>query len=52
MKLNANDVVVSSFETEERSVAQPVTDPITIDPQEPTPATHCYVCPEDTPKCW
>jgi hypothetical protein len=52
MKLNTDDVVVTSFQTEERSVKDPATDPVTIDTDEPTPATHCYVCPEDTPKCW
>jgi hypothetical protein len=39
MKLNLEDVIVSSFETTPgRSVDLPTTD-------DPTPATHCFDCP-------
>lgn len=52
MKLNPQDVVVTSFATVPgRTVDPVVTDPVT-DPNEPTPATHCYVCPEETQNCW
>jgi hypothetical protein len=50
VKLNPQDVVVTSFATAAgRGVDPVVTDPAT---DEPTPATHCYVCPEETQDCW
>lgn len=39
MKLNPEDVMVTSFETSSPfAVSRPTTD-------DPTPATHCYDCP-------
>jgi len=47
MKLKTEDLVVTSFETNV-DVLRPITDP-----NDPTPATHCYVCPEETQRnCW
>lgn len=41
MKLNPEDVIVTSFETSSSfAVSRPTTD-------DPTPATHCFDCPGD-----
>jgi hypothetical protein len=42
MKLNPEELEVVSFDTEVQSYQ--VDDQITIDPNHPTPATHCFVC--------
>ena len=49
MTLNLQDLVVTSFTIGDDQFGR-TTDPAT-DPQEPTPATHCYVCPEETQTC-
>ena len=46
MTLNLEDLVVTSFATGGDQFAL-TTDP--ADPNEPTPATHCFVCPDDSP---
>ncbi|MBW3572445.1 MAG: hypothetical protein KY467_15190 [Gemmatimonadetes bacterium] len=47
MKLNSEDLVVTSFQTNEE-VISPITDP-----NDPTPATFCYICPAETEQnCW
>lgn len=45
MKLNPEELEVVSFDTsaEEASV-QALYRPITVDPNDPTPASHCFVC--------
>jgi hypothetical protein len=54
MTLKPEDLVVTSFATGDDAFrlvkTGPATDPVT-DPNEPTPATHCYVCPEETQTC-
>jgi hypothetical protein len=50
MTLKPEDLVVTSFATGDDSFRVVKTDPAT-DPNEPTPATHCYVCPEETQTC-
>jgi hypothetical protein len=50
MKLNPEDLVVSSFDTtaaDRLVISRPTTDP-----WDPTPMTHCFVCPVDTENCW
>jgi hypothetical protein len=49
MKLNPEELVVSSFQTSE---AERVIGPGgTIGPYEPTPMTYCYWCPQKTFDC-
>ena len=48
MKLNPEELVVSSFETGEASAAAV---PTTIGPYDPTPMTYCYWCPARTLDC-
>lgn len=56
MKLNPEDLAVSSFET--TAPAAPDTDTsrqqtiVIIDPNDPTAATWCYICPVQTERCW
>jgi hypothetical protein len=40
MKLNPEEIEVVSFETEPERYLSPVT----INPNDPTPASHCFVC--------
>lgn len=42
MKLNPEELVVSSFETAESPAA------VSFDPFDPTPMTRCYWCPPQT----
>lgn len=49
MTLKPEDLVVTSFTVGGGHLGVK-TDPAT-DPNEPTPATHCYVCPEETQTC-
>lgn len=44
MKLNPEELVVSSFETADAAAALPVT----IGPYDPTPMTRCFWCPPQT----
>jgi hypothetical protein len=45
MKLNPEDLEIVSFDTSiEEASAQAALQPITIDPNHPTPATYCFVC--------
>jgi hypothetical protein len=44
MKLNPEELVVSSFETSQEAAALPVT----IGPYDPTPMTRCFWCPPPT----
>lgn len=44
MKLNPEELVVTSFETSQDAAALPGT----IGPYEPTPMTRCYWCPPPT----
>jgi hypothetical protein len=47
MKLNPEELVVTSFDT----AADAVKAPGTIGPYEPTPMTYCYWCPPGTFDC-
>lgn len=49
MKLHPEELVVSSFETEEAERIAPGTG--TIGPYDPTPMTYCYWCPPRTYDC-
>lgn len=51
MKLNPQDLVVSSFDTslEPDALALPVRPTTATDP---TAETWCYICPEETQNCW
>lgn len=53
MKLNPEDLAVSSFETTPSANAgvNPL-EPIIISPNDPTAATWCYICPVQTQRCW
>jgi len=44
-KLNPNDLVVTSFETATSSLQVDGTN-------DPTPATFCRICPEETQTCY
>lgn len=45
MKLNPDDLAVSSFETSDRVIAGP------IGTYDPTAMTFCYYCPPQTLNC-
>lgn len=45
MKLNPEELVVSTFETSDPAAAGP------IGPYDPTPMTYCYWCPPRTIGC-
>lgn len=50
MKLNPEDLTVSSFET---AAAAPATGTIVIvNPNDPTGNTWCYICPVRTNDCY
>jgi hypothetical protein len=44
MKLNPEDLDVMSFETETMAIS-PI---LPTNPNDPTPATFCRICPDDT----
>jgi hypothetical protein len=44
MKLNPEDLDVMSFETEASAIS-PI---LPTNPNDPTPATWCRICPDDT----
>jgi hypothetical protein len=53
MKLNPEELDVTSFETSQPEAA--ASDPvktIIISPNDPTAATWCYICPQETYRCW
>lgn len=45
-KLNPEDLVVSSFETEAQSIDRSL--PGITTTNDPTAATRCYICPQET----
>ncbi len=47
MKLNPEELVVSSFETADVTAAEEGA--VTTRPEEPTPATYCVYCPRTDP---
>jgi hypothetical protein len=49
MTLKPEDLEVTSFET--TAIGSPYTLPTIDNPNEPTPATHCYWCPQETIGC-
>jgi hypothetical protein len=53
MKLNPEDLVVSSFDT---TAAADATSPViarpTITTNDPTAQTWCFICPVETETCW
>lgn len=53
MKLNPEDLNVTSFSTAEAGAPSPQ-DPsiIIISPNDPTAATWCFICPAETERCW
>ena len=53
MKLNPEELTVTSFETSGASRGTDTLQPITIqDPNDPTANTWCYICPAETERCW
>jgi hypothetical protein len=52
MKLNPEELVVSSFETSAAAAGAGALQPIIITPNDPTAATWCYICPAETERCW
>jgi hypothetical protein len=50
MKLNPDDLDVMSFDTGPEEAA--VVGTTIINPNEPTPATYCRICPERTSDCY
>jgi hypothetical protein len=53
-KLDLNDLEVSSFDTSAQAISQPSTvlGPSIINPNDPTAATWCYICPVRTENCY
>ena len=53
-KLDLDDLVVSSFATGPGAEAVPrqTVDTIIVDPNDPTAATWCYICPVHTEDCY
>jgi hypothetical protein len=48
MKLNPEDLIVSSFDAAQTDVPRS----IQTAPDNPTPASYCEVCPVYTENCW
>jgi hypothetical protein len=51
MKLNPEDLDVMSFDTGPAN-DELVVGPTTKNPNDPTPATFCRICPEGTSDCY
>jgi hypothetical protein len=58
MKLNPEELNVISFDTtaapesDTDTSRQAEIEPIIISPNDPTAATWCYICPQETYRCW
>lgn len=52
MKLNPDDLVVTSFETADLAVEESLALATATCPLFPTPATRCFVCPPATADCF
>jgi hypothetical protein len=50
MKLNPEDLAVTSFETEAAAIGTSTI--IIVNPNDPTAATWCYICPVRTNDCY
>jgi hypothetical protein len=51
MKLNPEDLVISSFETSDDELQFNIA-PTIDNPNDPTPATWCRICPVGTGDCY
>jgi hypothetical protein len=52
MKLNPDDLVVTSFEPADSAVEAELALATATCPLFPTPATRCFICPPATSDCW